>query len=81
MPGWKKDGLSSRASDYILCPFFKAHDTKQIKCEGHVPGSSNIICFKSASEKNQQQTLFCEGCYERCEHYQAVAHFRWEDEE
>jgi len=81
MPGWKKAGPSSRQSDYILCPFFRAHSDREILCEGHVPDSKTVIRFDSAGKKKQQQTIFCEGCYERCEHYQSVSHFRWEDEE
>jgi len=81
MPGWKKDGLSGRAADYILCPFFRAHNEKEILCEGHVPGSKTIIRFNTVAEKKKQQTIFCEGCYERCEHFQAVKHFTWPDDE
>lgn len=81
MPGWKKDGLSSRGSDYILCPFFRAHSEKEILCEGHVPESTNVIRFKSVGEKNKQQTIFCEGCYQRCEHYRAVEHFKWTEDD
>ena len=82
MPGWKKTGLSGRRTDYILCPFFRAHSEKEILCESHVPDSKNIILrFDSEKKKRQQQEIFCEGCYKRCEHYISVQHFRWTEEE
>ena len=82
MPGWKKNGLSGRGSKYILCPFFIAHSDREILCEPHVPDSKNVVMkFESENKKRQQQRIFCEGCYERCEHYISVKHFRWEDDE
>lgn len=83
MPGWKndvKDGLSGKRADYILCPLFHAHSEKSILCEGEVPETRTEIKFKGVSQKCQQQKIFCEGCYQKCEHYIAVKHFRWEDD-
>ena len=80
MPGWKKDKLSGRGSDDIRCPYFHAHSGREIKCESHVPDSRIVIRFDSEKTKSQQQHIYCEGNYKRCEHYIAVTHFRWPDE-
>ena len=81
MPGWKKDGLSGKSADYILCPFFHAHGDRTILCEGNIPDTRSEVKFKNKVEKNQHQTIFCEGCYNKCEHYLSVIHFQWKEEE
>jgi hypothetical protein len=82
MPGWKKGGLSGRGADHILCPCFRAHSDREILCESHVPDSKTILMkFDSEHKKKQQQHIFCEGCYTRCEHYRSVQHFKWPDDE
>ena len=82
MPGWKKGGLSGRGADHILCPCFRAHSDREILCESHVPDSKTILIkFDSEHKKKQQQHIFCEGCYTRCEHYRSVQHFKWPDDE
>lgn len=82
MPGWKKTkgDLSGRSAQFILCPYFKAHSEKAILCEGIIPDTRSEQRFERAADKKTQQEVFCEGCYEKCEHYLAVKHFRWEDE-
>ena len=81
MAGWKKDGLSGRGATYILCPYFKAHSEREILCESHMPDCKSVLFrFDSAEKKKNQQHIFCEGCYKKCEHYRSVKHFKWEDE-
>ena len=80
MPGWKKDGMSGRGANHIKCPYYIAHSDREILCEGHIPDSRITIKFRSDKQKAQQQHIFCEGCFERCEHYLTVKHFRWEDD-
>ena len=81
MAGWKKGGLSGRGADHILCPYFKAHSEREILCESHVPDSKSILMkFDSEHKKKNQQRIFCEGEYKRCEHYLSVKHFRWDED-
>jgi hypothetical protein len=28
----------------------------------------------------KQRKMFCEGCWDRCEHYLSWKHFNWEDD-
>lgn len=79
MPGWKKDGMTGRGADDILCPFFRAQSEKAILCEGHIPDTRVEIKFNTKSEKNKQQEIFCEGCFKKCEHYITVSHFKWNE--
>ena len=83
MPGWKKEkgALSGRSAQYIRCPYFIAHSERAILCNGVIPGTRTEHKFKYAAEKTKQQNIFCEGCYEKCEHHIAVKHFNWEEEE
>ena len=81
MPGWKKGDLSGKAAQFILCPLFCAHSERKILCEGHIPNTRTEQQFKTKGEKTQQQTIFCEGCYKKCEHYISVMHFRWNEDE
>lgn len=81
MAGWKKNGLSGRGADHILCPFFRAHSAREILCESHIPGSKSVLIrFDSEHKKIKQQRIFCECEYRKCEHYLSVKHFMWEDE-
>ena len=73
--------ISTRKADFILCPLFVAHGDREILCESHIPDAKcTCIRFKNSSEKEVQQHTFCEACYERCEQYLAVKHFKWEEE-
>lgn len=80
MAGWKKEGPSGRGADYIKCPFYRAHSSRSILCQSHVPDSRIELKFDSEKKKNIQQHVFCEGLYDRCEHYRAVLHFAWPEE-
>lgn len=80
MPGWKKDGLNGRGSDDIKCPYWHAHNNREILCESHIPDSRIVFKFDSDKKKKIQQRIFCEGCYERCEHYITVTHFKWPED-
>ena len=83
MPGWKKEkgALSGRAAQFIRCPYFLAHSERAILCEGVIPDTRAEHKFQSKAEKATQQQLYCEGNYEKCEHYLSVLHFNWKDEE
>ena len=71
-----------RASISMRCPLFKACSPNWIRCESHVPDSEVVeIRFRHESRCSKQKRIFCEGCYERCEHYRSWKHMKWEDEE
>lgn len=65
----------------ILCPFYIAQGSTDIICEGTVPETTCTQRFKYKTDKQRQQESFCEGCFKRCEHYIAVMHFKYWDEE
>ena len=66
----------------ILCPLFKAFTDSTIRCESHVP-DSNVIEIRYGDTKScgAQRKLYCEGNWQRCEHYIAWKHLKWIDEE
>ena len=74
--------VRSRAGEYVLCPIFIANTKNEIQCQAHLPDSSSTV-HKYSNEQmcRRQRTMFCEGCWERCEHYLSWRHFRWEEEE
>ena len=66
----------------VLCPLFKAFTNSTIRCESHVPDSqTGEIRYASTKKCEFQRKTFCEGCWERCEHYRSWEHWNWNDEE
>lgn len=64
----------------VLCPLFKSFTEHTIRCDSHVPDSNAIeIRYRDTKKCNTQRKIFCEGCWERCEHYRSWYHMRWED--
>lgn len=78
----REDGRGNRAGEYVLCPLFISFTDNEIKCQSHIPdASSTVIKFSNTLACKTQRNVFCEGCWKRCEQYQAWKHFRWEDED
>lgn len=68
-------------ADDIRCPFYIANGSLDIICQGVIPDTHSIIRYRFKNDKVTQQKAFCEGCYNRCEIYQSIMHFREWDEE
>ena len=64
----------------IICPLYRTYSERSIVCKGFIPDSENELRFGTVALKDQQQELYCMGCYRNCEQYRAYRHFRWEDE-
>ena len=67
----------------VLCPLFRAFGSSNgqswIRCESHVPDSNTVeIRYRNMERFKEQREIFCKGCYQRCEHYQAWLHMKWE---
>jgi hypothetical protein len=78
--GRKGDG--NRDGENVLCPLFVAYSENELRCQSHVPDAAAIILrYADTKACKNQRRIFCEGCWERCEHWQAWKHFRWEDED
>ena len=77
-----RPGEGERDGKSVLCPLYVCYSDFEIRCRPHVPDAAATI--HKYSNKNlcvKQRTIFCEGCWERCEHYKAWEHFRWEDDD
>ena len=71
----------NRDGENVLCPLFVAFTENELRCESHVPGANAVrLAYGDREECRKQRKLFCEGEWERCEHYLAWKHFRWEDD-
>lgn len=72
----------NREGENVLCPLFVAFTETEIRCHAHVPdASATILKYTDRGKCRQQRTIFCEGCWNRCEHYQAWRHLMWDDDE
>lgn len=71
---------STSGTGDIVCPFFIAHGRTEIQCEGLIPGSKMRVEFAEEQDKGWHQENYCEKCYQRCEIYCSIQHWRWEDE-
>ena len=76
-----RDEIGSRALVGMRCPLFRESSSNWIRCESHVPDSETIkIMYKHENRCTAQKQIFCEGCYERCEHYRSWLHMNWQEE-
>ena len=75
-PGsWRKDDYRAK------CPLHVAYREDEIMCKPHLPGSTVVVHrYANVVESAKQQEIYCNGNYERCEHYLAWKHFMWEDD-
>lgn len=68
-----------------VCPFFLAHGTHYIRCEGMIPDSVvNIQFFTGANAPNReakdvQFKLFCCDKWQRCERAQAILRSKYDE--
>lgn len=76
-PGsWSKEDYRAR------CPLHIAWRDDEIMCRPALPDSAATVHrYQNMETASKQKEIFCSGCYERCEHYQAWKHFNWQDEE
>lgn len=76
-----RPGEGNRDGEYVLCPLFVAYTDNDIRCQPHVPDSAATILRYSDKKKCWcQRKMYCEGEWQRCEHYLTWKHFMWEDE-
>lgn len=50
----------------IHCPFFKAHNTVNIECEGIAEQSTILLHYRKKGDKDIQLEAFCSGRYKYC---------------
>ena len=54
------------------CPFFCAHTSHTVICEGLIPDSRACLTFSGKEGKRIQFEAFCCMRYENCERYRAL---------
>ena len=82
MVGLSRGKRGNRWGEDVLCPLFISFTANEIKCHSHIPdASSTVIKYSNTAECKKQRTMFCEGCWKRCEQYVAWKHFRWEEDD
>ena len=70
-----------RDGEYVLCPLFVAFSDYEIRCKAHIPDANAAIQRYADRERCKlQKEQYCQGCWQRCEHYLSWKHFAWEDE-
>lgn len=53
----------------IICPFFRCHSEREIRCEGVMDGTSTAIVFRRPKKKAFFKRTYCEGRCKACEIY------------
>ena len=71
---------STTGTKHIQCPFFVAHNSTEIVCEGIIEGCRCCMKFKEAELKHFHQETFCENQFKRCEMYLSIMHWKWPEE-
>lgn len=65
------------SSKRILCPFFKAYGSTEIRCEGPFDGVNLRLCFENRKGRDAQEEFFCDEHYKRCEIYRCVKYNKY----
>lgn len=65
----------------ILCPFFKAHSSRNLICEGVIPDTTCVTCFRSGDKLLKHEQIFCENLYKNCEIYRSIMREKYDGEE
>lgn len=78
----RRPGEWNRAGENVICPLFIAVRENEIRCQAHMPdAAATVIVFQDHKAYRTQRNCYCEGLWERCEHYLAWKHFMWEDDD
>ena len=78
----RKANQLRKESMYAVCPLFVGTKEREIHCLPHVPDSRRTaVIFETPEGMRKQKRIFCEGCFERCEHYLSWKHFQWVEDE
>lgn len=61
----------------IRCPFFRSGEGKKgmggvIRCEGIGEAESVTLGYRTGRQRERQMSIFCRGCYTRCEIYRMI---------
>lgn len=71
---------STAGTGDIRCPFFVAHGSREILCEGMIDGCRSCLKFAEGAKKEFHQQNYCEKNFERCEMYISIKHWKyWDD--
>ena len=71
---------STAGTGDIRCPYFVAHNDREIVCEGLIDGCRSCMRFRKPGCKTFHQQTYCENQYKRCEMFLAIQHFKWPEE-
>ena len=77
---------TSRTDVRVKCPFYQYDDSiskggiQRIVCEGIVPGSVLMSCYKTKKDRNIQLDTFCCEYFDRCEIYRMLMDAKYTDE-
>ena len=80
MSNFRRPSSTAGTGD-IRCPFFVAHSDREIVCEGLIDRCRSCMRFRDPNDKSFQQETFCEKEYKRCEMYQSIMHWKWDEDE
>lgn len=72
--------VSNQGTRDIICPFFRLHGQKQIRCEGIMDGTATAIVFRSAERKKFFVRTYCEKNCQACEIYRMLMREKYNDE-
>lgn len=72
---------STSRTAYIVCPFFRSHGDRCIKCEGIIPGVMDTHVFDTVESKRAQERIYCEDKWKYCEYASAILTEKYADEE
>lgn len=65
-------GCTGHGTEYIKCPFFRAHSSIEIACEGITDDTGLRLLFKLKADRDRHEAVFCCDKYHYCELYHAI---------
>lgn len=67
-----------KASD-VLCPFYMQDNSDSLVCEGVMEGTTDVMRFRSAVNKNKHMGVYCAGRFQSCPKYKNVYDNKYAD--
>lgn len=76
--GERRAKLTSNTRE-VRCPFYAAHSTHEIECEGVMDGCLHVMRFQAPERKRFYQRTYCEAMYDHCEYYRMIMAEKYAD--
>lgn len=74
-------GSSTARTADIVCPFFRSHSERCIRCEGIIDGVLDTHVFETVEKMLDQERIFCMDRWKNCEYASGILKTKYEEDD